>query len=154
VAIPKLIPIAYEPNFYTRYVGRFGKGRQFMAFVVATLSKRKVKDPAKHKRWYAVLHTFDARGIHLGTEHWFAGTTAEGEKEVCERAQKKRLEMLEKLEPYELCNIKVKLFSTEIDGQLFGLVDSSEPEEGFEDRVTLWPNDFLFTAPWNGVYST
>jgi hypothetical protein len=155
VAIPKLIPIKYEPNFYTRFIGKYGKRRQFMAFVVATLPLPTARSKwEKHKRWYAVLHTFDAKGNHLATDAWFAGVTADGEQQVTERAQQKRLEMLAALGPYELCDIKVKLFSVTIDDHVFGLVDSSEPEEGFEDRVTLEPNDFLFTAPWNGTYST
>jgi formate hydrogenlyase regulatory protein HycA len=154
MAIPKLIPIAYEPNFYTRFIGKYGRGRQFMAFVVATLPSPPPTDWERHKRWYAVLHTFDAKGNHLATDAWFAGLTADGEKEVTERAQQKRMEMLAGLGPYRLCNVKVKVFSVEIEGHLFGLVDSSEPEEGFEERVSLLPNDFLFTAPWNGSYST
>jgi formate hydrogenlyase regulatory protein HycA len=148
MAIPERIPIAYEPDYYTRYIGKTKDGRQFMAFVVAT--------EGKGKPWYAVLHTFDADGNHLDTEAWLAGTTAKGEQEACELAQKKRLEMLAGLGKYKLCKIKVKLFSVKIDGHLFGLVDSSEPEEGpeFAERVTLWPNDLLFTPPWNGTYST
>lgn len=154
MAIPELIPIRYEPDFYTRFIGKFGRGRQFMAFVVATLPTPPPPDWENHKRWYAVLHTFDATGNHLATDAWFAGVTADGEEQVAERAQQKRAEMLSGLGQYRLCDIKVRLFSVMIDGQVFGLVDSSEPEEGFEDRVTLEPNDFLFTTPWDGSYDT
>jgi len=154
VAIPKLIPIAYLPDYYTRYVGKFGKGNQFMAFVTATQPSGRVPDWQKHKRWYAVLHTFDARGNHLATEAWFAGSTADGEKAVLEKAQVKRLEMLAGLGNYRLCDIKLKLFRVEVDGHAFGLIDESSPEEGFQDRVVLRPNDFLFHAPWNGSYDT
>jgi formate hydrogenlyase regulatory protein HycA len=154
VPIPERIPIAYEPNYYTRYIGKFGGGKQFMAFVVATLPPHKPKKLGNHKRWYAVLHTFDADGNHLNTDTWFTGVTADGEEAVVERAREKRLEMLAGLGKYKFSNIKVKLFSVTVDGHVFGLVDSSEPEEGFEERVTLWPNDFLFTRPWKGTYST
>ncbi|MGH7222085.1 MAG: hypothetical protein ACRELF_02560 [Gemmataceae bacterium] len=125
-----------------------------MAFVTATRPSPMPPDWEKHKRWYAVLHTFDARGNHLKTEAWFAGVTADGEQEVAERAQQKRMEMLSGLGRYKLGDIAVKLFSVTIEDSLFGLVDSSESEKGFEERVTLWPNDFLFTAPWDGTYST
>jgi hypothetical protein len=154
MAIPERIPIAHEPGFHTQHIGKFGRGRQFMAFVVATLPSPLPSDWEKHKRWYAVLHTFDARGNHLNTEAWYAGVSADGENKVIERAQQKLMELLAGLEQYMLCDIAVKLFSVTIDGALFGLVDSSEPEEGFEERVTLWPNDLLFKSPWDGAYDT
>lgn len=154
MAIPERIPIAFEADSYTRYVGKYGRGRQFMAFVTATLPSPIAPDWKRHKRWHAVLHTFDAQGNHLDTEAWFAGVTADGEEKVIERAQQKRIEMLAELGRYKLCDISVKLFSITIDGFLFGLVDSSESEEGFEERVTLWPNDLLFTPPWDGSYSS
>jgi hypothetical protein len=155
MAIPKRIPIAYLPDYYTRYIGTFGNENQFMAFVVATLPKgRLTADWKKHKRWYAVLHTFDATGNHLATDAWFAGVTAHGENAVAEKAQAKRLVMLAGLGEYKLCDIEVKLFSVGVDGHVFGLVDESLPEEGFADRVILWPNDFVFRPPWNGWYDT
>ncbi len=154
MSIPELIPIAYLPDYYTRYIGKFGNGNQFMAFVLATLPKQRVREWGKHKRWYAVLHTFDAKGNHLTTDAWFAGVTADGENSVAEKAQKKRLEMLAALGTYKLCDIRVRLFRVEIDGHDFGLIDESLPEEGFGDRVVLRPGDLLFHPPWNGTYDT
>jgi hypothetical protein len=154
MAIPERIPIAFEADHYTRFIGKYGRGRPFMAFVTATLPSSRQLNWEKDKRWYAVLHTFDAGGNHLNTDAWFAGVTADGEEEIIERAQQKRIEMLAGLGKYKLCDIAVKLFSVTIDGSRFGLVDSSEAERGFEERVTLWPNDLLFTPPWDGTYSS
>ena len=57
-----------------------------------------------------------------------------------------------KLGDVELCDVRVKLFSVEIDGHVFGMIDTSDPELG--PRVTLEPNDFLFRPPWDGAYDT
>ena len=154
MAIPELIPIAYMPNSYTRYIGKYGDGKQFMAFVTATLANGARRGRRERKRWYAVLHRFDSGGNHLGTDAWFAGVEADGWKIVEEKAKAKRLEMLAGLGKYALCDIRVKLFRTDIEGQLCGLIDDSSEEAGFEDRVVLWPNDFLFHAPWDGTYDT
>ena len=52
------------------------------------------------------------------------------------------------------CDISIKPFRDEQDGFMFGLV-LDEPE-GDEDvtSATLWPNDIMFHAPWDGEYST
>jgi formate hydrogenlyase regulatory protein HycA len=148
--LPKTFPIAHEPDYRTRCIGKCDDGRQFMSFIVAGFSHG--KEPwQQRKRWYAVVHTFDGRGNHLGTDARFAGTTADGEDAVIDRATAMLEEMLTGLGSYKLCNVRIKLFSVEIDGIRFGLVDDSY--EG-RPRVTLWPNDLLFTPPWNGLYST
>jgi len=51
-----------------------------------------------------------------------------------------------------LCDFRVKLLSVEIDGHVFGMIDTSDPELG--PRVTLEPNDFLFSPPWDGAFDT
>src|SRR5262249_43319711 len=56
---------------------------QFWGQVTAsfsTMPKPAPVDWRPYKRWYAVLHRFGPWGKHLGTEHWFAGTTADGER--------------------------------------------------------------------------
>jgi len=66
VTIPERIPIAREKDYYTHYIGKYAAGKQFMACIVATLPRPGLPDWERHKRWYAVLHTFDADGEHLG----------------------------------------------------------------------------------------
>ncbi len=158
MAIPKLIPVSRQGGNYTAHIGLYGpKGKrdQFSAQIVATLTEPKPgTPPTSGKRWYVVLHKFTNRGKHIGTEHWFAGTTADGEEQVIKRARAKREATIGALENVEFADIKVALFQVTIDGEVFGLVDVSEPEAGEEwaDRVEMKPGDLLFTAPWDGSY--
>jgi len=50
-------------------------------------------------------------------------------------------------------HVRVQRFQVEIDGQTFGLVDASEPEEDYES-IHLLPNDLAFFPPWDGTYDT
>jgi formate hydrogenlyase regulatory protein HycA len=148
------------------HVGRYGSGNQFMAFVTGAFPEGDpYPDPAgdwaSKKRWYAVLHRFDAAGNHLGTDAWSGGTTAEGQERAVRRAWRKLEEMLASLGDYEVCDIAVKPFRFEQDGYLFGLVyernsydDPDNPGAGYA-CVMLWPNDIMFHPPWDsGEYST
>lgn len=151
MAVPGKIRICREADYVTHHLGIFRGCRQFMGFVTATLPSPSPTDWEVHKRWYAVLHRFDPLGDHLGTDAWFAGTSADGEDEAIDRARLS--EMIESLGRIMYCDIDVKLFQVEVDGQIFGLVDGSDPEEGIE-RVLLLPNDLAFFAPWDGSYDT
>ena len=156
MAIPDKITISRIEDYHTHYLGRYGDGSQFMSFVVATLPEIFPQDWQRHKRWYAVLHTFDADGNHLGTEARLAGVTADGQAQVWERAGMWQDEMIAALGQAEWSDIAVRLFSVQVDGQTFGLVDSSfRSEEGvFYEEATLQPNDFVFSEPWDGDYDT
>jgi formate hydrogenlyase regulatory protein HycA len=132
---------------------------EFWGRVVASFAPSSQPVPADwrpHQRWYAVLHKFGPSGKHIGTDHWFAGTSADGEREVCERASKKLDEMVAALGPVEYSDILVELFQVEVEGRIFGLVDVSKPEEGpmFAERVEMWPDGLLFYPPWDGNYDT
>jgi formate hydrogenlyase regulatory protein HycA len=137
------------------YVGRYGGGRQFMAFVTGAFPRGDPSpdDWARRERWYAVLHHFDADGNHLGTDAWSGGTTAEGKDEAVERASRKLEGMLTSLGEHELCDIVVKPFQFEQDGYRFALV--YEDPDTFPEYVVLWPNNIMFHPPWDsGEYST
>jgi formate hydrogenlyase regulatory protein HycA len=144
------------------YVGTYGSDRQFMAFVTGAFPGDNYYpgpsgDWTSHKRWYAVLHHFDAEGDHLGTDAWSGGTTAEGENKAVERAYRKLDEMLASLGEYEFCDIAVKPFQYEQDGYRFALVYelNDEDPEPIPEHVMLWPNDIMFHPPWDsGEYST
>jgi formate hydrogenlyase regulatory protein HycA len=148
--MPATFPVAHEPDYRTHSIGKCADGRQFMAFIVAGIVPG-AGPWQERKRWYAVLHTFDAKGNHLATDAHFAGTTAEGEGKVNDRAEKYHEEQLASLGSYQLCNVRIRLFSVEVDGVRFALENTSD-ERG--PSVTLWPNDLFFTPPWNGLYST
>ena len=155
--IPDKIKISFLEDYHTENVGRYGEGNQYMAFVVATLPEILGRDWRHEKRWYAVLHTFDEDGKHLTTEARFAGVPADGEDQVGERACGWVTEMLAGLERITREDIEVQLFSVQVDGQLFGLVDSShisEEDGSIYETVTLMPNDFVFNPPWDGDYDT
>jgi formate hydrogenlyase regulatory protein HycA len=125
-----------------------------MGFVVATPSAEK-RTEGWHKGmwWYAVLHKFNADGKHIATDHWFAGTTADGGANVTSRAQATLDQMLESLGGYKFDNVVVRLFEVEIDGHIFGRIPVIEPEKDYES-VHLEPNDLAFFEPWNGIYDT
>src|SRR5262245_57880087 len=149
MTVPQRIKITREEGYHTDQIGRCADGRQFMGFVTATLPLPLPRDWQSHKRWYAVMHTFDRSGRHLRTEAWFAGTTADGEKEAVSKAQAKLAEYVAALGKISFGDVSVELFSVEVDGQTFGLVDASEPDEEYES-VHLLPNDLAFFAPWDG----
>jgi formate hydrogenlyase regulatory protein HycA len=156
MSVPSRIPIAREEGYHTDTIGKCEDGRQFMAFVVASMPLDKLRVPEgwqTHKRWHAVLHTFDKLGQHLHTEVWTAGTTADGEAQVIERAKSRLAEMLAKLGKVKYGGVKVSLFRVEVDGREFGLIDASEPEEDYES-IHLLPNDLAFFEPWDGTYDT
>jgi formate hydrogenlyase regulatory protein HycA len=145
VAIPDKIKIKREEGYRTHHIGRFANGDQFMGFVVTPGGSRNVK-------WYAVLHRFDASGKHLGTDHFFLGR-ATWARELDTDVDAKLAELLKPFGPITYCDIEVGLFSVDIDGYKFGLVDASVQEEGYE-RIDLVPNDLAFFTPWDGYYDT
>jgi hypothetical protein len=67
VAIPDVVPIVHEPDYRTGTIGHYDKG-QFFGSVTATLEDGAgaEDDWYRHKRWYAVLHRFDADGQVFG----------------------------------------------------------------------------------------
>ena len=169
----QIILIPYEDFEYGRFtlIGRYAEGNQFMAFVTGDFPADWWSGSwqpeylrtrwAEHKRWYAVLHRFDADGNHLQTEARSGGTTANGENGAIERAEEELASLLESLGPFDPCDIRVKTFGVEIDGYFFGLVyelrnydDPANPDATCES-IMLEPNDIMFHPPWDsGEYST
>jgi formate hydrogenlyase regulatory protein HycA len=146
---PEKIPVCRD-EFYMKNIGHAADGRQFMGFVVATLPMRKLdEDWPRHKRWYAVLHIFDDEGTHLRSDHWFSGTTADGEDTVCAKAKSKLKKMITQLGHVTFDDVAVRLFSVTIEGHRFGMI--ADEEFG---TVSLEPNDFVFYPPWDGEYDT
>jgi len=153
MAVPQTIKIAREEGYHTDRIGTYGDGKQFMGFVTATVPTPRSQNRQTQKRWYAVLHTFDKKGKHLHTEAWRAGTTVGDQRKAIAKAQAKLDQMIAALGKVKYGNLKVGLFQVQIDGQTFGLVDASEPEEGYES-IHLLPNDLAFFEPWDGTYDT
>jgi len=158
------VKVLYSDGEHARFgqIGRCSAGpegaAQFMAFVTGAdpvdpeLGRPMYPDPsdpswADRKRWYAVVHVFDAGGSHLGTAVRCGGTTAMGRDMACTRAARMLDDTLRTLGTLELGDIAIGCFSVERDGYLFGLIDQGE-------TAMLWPNDVMFHAPWDGSFST
>ncbi|MCE9554123.1 MAG: hypothetical protein K8T91_12210 [Planctomycetes bacterium] len=172
MAAPDLLLITWESDQLDRFhlIGRYSDGNQYMAFVTGAFpadwwSGSRPADYlrlfwAEHKRWYAVLHRFDAAGKHLGTEVRSGGTTADGESQAIERAAEELEGLLAMLGPREPCDIAIRPFEVEVDGYMFGLIYECVDAEGPDSSATheyvmLQPNDVMFHPPWDsGEYST
>ncbi len=161
--IPKVIPVKrYDIGCSgTQYIGKYGKGNQFWGQVVAAFREPNVMptdiaqstdDWQSRKCWYAILHKFDSRGNHLGTEYKFTGTTADGETKACDQAEMHMNNFIGALGPVKFGNIAIQLFNVEIDGNVFGMVDTSSEELG--DTATMEPGCLVFYPPWDGEYDT
>lgn len=152
MAIPDRVPIAHEPDYRTDTIGRYDGG-QFFGSVTATLEDGTGGSPdwARHKRWYAVLHRFDAGGAHTGSEIWCAGTS-EDEAGSIAKAEARLIRWLDALPGRVFADIAVKLFQVEVDGHVFGLVDESAEYEA--DHAEFVPDDLGFDPPWDGCYDT
>jgi len=153
MAIPERVPIAHEPNYRTDTIGRFDHG-QFFGSVTATLQDEaaSASDWSRYKRWYAVLHQFDADGGHTGSQIWFAGTSEDEETSIS-RATERLAGWLEALPGHAFGDIAIKLFQVTVDGHVFGLVDESELYDG-QDHAEFLPDDLGFDPPWDGCYDT
>ncbi|WP_422739860.1 hypothetical protein ACN263_11935 [Micromonospora sp. WMMD729] len=153
MAIPDLVPIAHEPDYRTSTIGHYDKG-QFFGSVTATLEDGVGADDDwyRHKRWYAVLHRFDADGTHTDSDIWFAGTS-EHEDASIDRAEARLIEWLDALPGRVFADIAIRLFQVEVDGHVFGLVDWSEEYDG-DDHAEFLPDDLGFDPPWDGCYDT
>ncbi|WP_336216444.1 hypothetical protein [Nonomuraea sp. LPB2021202275-12-8] len=125
MAVPETIPIGYEPDYHT-------------------------DDWLARKRWYAVLHTFDATGHYLGSRIERTGTDADRRASV-DTAQDLLNQWLNALPGRRFGDIAVRPFRREFDDVLFGLV--IETFEG-DEHAELYPDNIGFYEPWDGSYDT
>jgi formate hydrogenlyase regulatory protein HycA len=153
MAIPDRVPIAHEPDYHTNTIGRYDGG-QFFGSVTATLEDGTGGDDDwyRYKRWYAVLHRFDAGGGHTGSDIWFAGTSEDEDGSIM-RAEQRLAGWLDGLPGRAFGDIEIRLFQVTVDGHVFGLVDGSE-EYGGEDHAEFLPDTLGFDPPWDGLYDT
>ncbi|MFD8216739.1 hypothetical protein ACFV2U_24060 [Streptomyces sp. NPDC059697] len=158
MAVPPVIPIAYEPKSRTESIGRYADG-QFLASITYAFPEGYRPDDGweQHKRLYTVLHTFDAEGRYRDSEIWCAGTWAEqqlapdGQDSVLSRARAHLAKLLRSLPRRSYTNIAVRPFQRTVDGVLFGLVIREDEEEAWAE---LYPDRLAFAEPWNGQYDT
>ena len=124
---------------------------EFVALITATLPEPIPKDWNDRSAGIGVLHThLPAMGVTDRQKH--------GSQARRQRARRKWESSEEEArrdgrisQDHVFCDVEVGLFSVQIDGFTFGLVDASKLEEGYES-VHLLPNDFAFFEPWNGEF--
>jgi formate hydrogenlyase regulatory protein HycA len=158
MAVPEVIPIAYEPHGRTEAIGRYADG-QFLGSVTYAFPKGFDLGAGweEHKRLYAVLHTFDPDGGHLDSEIWCAGTWAEqqhdphGPDSVVARARAHLATLLRSLPRRTYTDIAIRPFQLTFEGALFGLVTGEDEGEPWAE---LYPDHLGFGAPWDGSYDT
>jgi formate hydrogenlyase regulatory protein HycA len=158
MAVPHVIPIAYEPRHRTETIGRYADG-QFLASITYAFPEGFRPDDGweEHKRLYVALHTFDAEGRYRDSEIWCAGTWAEqqshpdGEDSVLARARAHLAKLLRSLPRRAYTDIAIRPFQHTADGVLFGLVTGEDEGEAWAE---LYPDRLGFAAPWNGRYDT
>ncbi|MFC4062754.1 hypothetical protein ACFOWE_31055 [Planomonospora corallina] len=106
-------------------------------------------DRFSHTYWYAVLHTFDVNGHHLGTRIRRAGGDHD-RRAAIGAAQDRLRRWLDALRDLRFDDIAIRPFYIESDDVLFGLVIESEGDEHAE----LYPDRLGFYEPWDGSYET
>lgn len=147
---PEKIPIERMEEYHTHYLGKTADGQLFWGYVtfVYTVSQADmVGDWQDYRNEYAILHLFDKNGNHKNTRHWLGGKT----NQVTDiQLYTKLEEMVMELGEIEFGDIEVKLFTTVIDGTIFGLV----PDEK-SMFINLQPHATIaFSEPWDGSYFT
>ncbi|MFF5306066.1 hypothetical protein ACFY5F_42575 [Streptomyces sp. NPDC013161] len=158
MAVPEVIPIAYEPNQRSGAVGRYADG-QFLASVTYAFPQGFRPDDGweEQKRLYTVLHTFDAAGRYRDSEIWCAGTWAQqqnapdGDGSVLSQARIHLAKLLRALPRRSYTDIAIRPFQRTVDGVLFGLL-VEEDEEG--SWAELYPDRHCFGPPWDGTYDS
>jgi len=163
MAVPEIIPIAYEPDYRTSTIGRFRSG-QFLASTTYAFPDGFVMRDGweERKRLFVVLHTFDHEGHYQESDIWCAGTWAEQEKRpydeqsVAARAEARLDAVLAGLPEREYCDVAIRPFNITFDGVLFGLVTEyhGEDPDGEDDWAELYPDGLGFSDPWDGEYDT
>ena len=147
---PILIPIERIEDYHTHYLGQTSDGRLFWGYETFVFTKPPGEHGAEwqeHRKEYVVLHTFDKKGNYLQTAHWFAGTTSEIRGD---EMQHKLEEMISELGPIQFGDIRIKTFSTMIDGVEFGLIRNKK-----YGCIELEPSSTIsFQWPWDGSYYT
>lgn len=158
MAVPEVIPIAYEPNQRSGAVGRYADG-QFLASVTYAFPQGFRPDDGweEQKRLYTVLHTFDAAGRYRDSEIWCAGTWAQqqsapdGDGSVLSQARIHLAKLLRALPRRSYTDIAIRPFQRTVDGVLFGLLIEQDEDGSWAE---LYPDRHAFGPPWDGTYDS
>ncbi len=149
--IPDLLPISRMEEEHTSFLGTTSDGKQFWGYETFAYLKPKKeilgKDWKDFRREYIVLHLFDILGNHLTTKYYSGGMASNCDQGAMDMKFK---QWIDELGNFEFGDILIKLFQTEIDGIVFGLVPASD-----NSSVELQPSSTIaFMPPWDGEYYT
>lgn len=146
MAVPHVIPIAYQPKHRTDSIGRYADG-QFLASVTYAFPE-------------GFRPAFGVEGRYRDSEIWCAGTWAEqqrtpagenGENPVLARARAHLAKLLRSLPRRAYTDIAIRPFRLTVDGVLFGLLTGEDEGEHWAE---LYPDRLGFGEPWDGRYDT
>ena len=137
MALPLVIPIAHEPDFRTKTIGRYAHG-QFYGDIHGTRIDALGEITV-------MVHLFDAYGVHIDSTI--------RSRVPLDEADALLAQMLGRLPGAYFCDIAIRLFQMEHDGVFFGLVDASHEERG-GDSAELYPQHMGFFPPFDGLYDT
>ena len=135
--VPPLIRIARVGDYRTHSIGRFAGGQFYGDELFDPKS-----DGVGHGT--VVLHRVDDRGHHLGS--------TVRTKVPYELTEEQLSVLLAELPQWSYADIAIRPFRVELAGVIHELVDQSEDHGA--PRVGLYPQDLMFTPPWDGSYST
>ncbi|MFC7247365.1 hypothetical protein ACFQO7_33255 [Catellatospora aurea] len=149
--MPSLIPIGYQGGEHLSAVGHHAGGL-FLAFVArAHQDDQDPRDPTNPGYWLAILHTFDAAGVHLATSVRPVprGRLGADAAAAYEAADAELAALIDTLPDRRKDVISVQPFSTTVAGFTVGLVADREAR-----YAELVPAGIRFGEPWDGDYST
>ena len=135
MAIPTVVPVAYQPGYRTAQLGRHDGGQFFGCTAAIRAGDR--------NRVTVALHLFDQDGNHLRTE--FRPDIAPGD------APTVLANLVGQLSRVRYGDIGIRLFEITGHGRKWGLLDVSE---GDHEQAELVPQGLAFYPPWNGEYDT
>ena len=151
MTIPDKLPIARMEDYHTHYLGQVDDGRLFWGYQTFIFTKpysdiEQGDDWKKYRKEYVLVHTFDEDGNYLATKYWSGLTTNTSDQELEDKLE----EMISKLGDVDFQDIEIKIFQTQLDNVVFGLVVDEKSE-----MINLQPSSTIsFQEPWDGEYYT
>jgi len=151
MTIPDKLPIMRMEDYHTHYLGKVADGQLFWGYQTFAFTKpyseiEQGDDWKKYRKEYALVHTFDKDGNYLATKHFSSFAREIDDQQLEDKLQ----EMVSELGDIDLQDIEIKIFQTQLDNIIFGLVVDEESE-----MINLQPSSTIsFQEPWDGEYYT
>ncbi|MET6996858.1 hypothetical protein [Chitinophaga defluvii] len=148
--IPDKLLIRRMEDYHTHHMGRASNGQLFWGYetfvYLVPPEERQEQNWLQYRLDYAIMHFFGQDGNYLSSRSYCGGTADKCKVDFEEILD----EWVSELGEVEYNDIEVKLFQTEIDGHIFGLIQDEE-----YDAISLEPSSLIsFMEPWDGEYYT